>query len=70
MKSTIKEKVVVIYLFKFTKVQLKDTNKKPKYVLSAPDEKYVVEYLLRQLILSESIIEALTFDDQELAIGF
>ena len=44
--------------------------KNPKYVIFTPDEKYVVEYLLRQLILSESITEALTFDDQELAIGF
>ena len=44
--------------------------KNPKYVIFTPDEKYVVEYLLKQLILSESITEALTFDNQESAIGF
>lgn len=44
--------------------------KTPKYVLLTPSNKYVVEYLLRQLILSDSITEALTFDNQKFAIGF
>jgi len=41
-----------------------------KYVLFTADHKYVVEYLLRQLILSDSITEALIFENHELAIGF
>jgi hypothetical protein len=40
------------------------------YVLLTADETYVVEYLLQQLILSESISEAMVFDDMELALKF
>ncbi|PXX30410.1 hypothetical protein C7972_10233 [Arenibacter sp. ARW7G5Y1] len=41
-----------------------------KFVLYTADNKYVVEYLLKQLILSDSITEALIFDNHEIAIGF
>ncbi|WP_282143997.1 hypothetical protein [Cellulophaga baltica] len=41
-----------------------------KYVLFTADNKYVVEYLLRQLVLSTSITEALIFENYDLAVGF
>ncbi|MCL5244265.1 hypothetical protein M4I21_00485 [Cellulophaga sp. 20_2_10] len=41
-----------------------------KFVLFTAENKYVVEYLLQQLILSDSITEALIFDNYDLAIGF
>ncbi|AIY13874.1 hypothetical protein [Cellulophaga baltica] len=41
-----------------------------KFVLFTADNKYVVEYLLKQLILSDSITEALIFESHEIAIGF
>ncbi len=44
--------------------------KKIEYVLYTPSNEYVVEYLLKQLILSKSITKALSFDDEEIAIGF
>lgn len=34
-----------------------------KYVLYTSDEKYFVEYLLKQLVLSRSVTEAMVFDD-------
>lgn len=34
-----------------------------KYVLYTSDDKYFVEYLLKQLVLSRSITEAMAFDD-------
>ncbi len=40
------------------------------YVLLTSDEKYVSEYLLNELILSDSISEALTFDDETKALRF
>ncbi|MDO6490980.1 MAG: hypothetical protein ABJD66_00050 [Cellulophaga sp.] len=41
-----------------------------KFVLFTADNKYVVEYLLQQLILSDSITEALIFEEYDLAVGF
>ncbi len=40
------------------------------YVLFTSKEQYFVEYLLEQLILSNSISEAMVFDDMELALRF
>ena len=44
--------------------------KKTEYVLFTHSNEYVVEYLLKQLVLSKSITEALTFDDFYVAMGF
>ncbi|WP_081980955.1 hypothetical protein [Cellulophaga sp. Hel_I_12] len=41
-----------------------------KYVLFSSDHQYVVEYLFNQLVLSNSISEALIFENYELAIRF
>ena len=43
---------------------------KEEYVLYTSDEKYVVEFLLKQLVLSKSITEALIFDDLNIALRF
>jgi len=45
-------------------------SQKDKFVLLTSKSEYVVEYLLKQLILSNSITEALTFNDFYTAIGF
>lgn len=43
---------------------------KTLYVLLTDKDRYFVEYLLKQLILSESISEAMTFDNYHTAIKF
>ena len=40
------------------------------YVLLVQDGTYFVEYLLNELILSDSITEAMTFDNYDTAIKF
>ncbi len=41
-----------------------------KFVLFTADHQYVVEYLFNQLVLSNSISEALIFESHALAIRF
>ena len=43
---------------------------KDNYIIYTSDERYFVEYLLKQLILSKSITEAMTFDTLQTAQGF
>lgn len=40
------------------------------YVLLSDKECYFVEYLMGQLILSQSISEAMKFDNEEIALKF
>ncbi len=44
--------------------------KEPDFVLFTTEKKYISEYLLSELILSESITEAMTFTNEENAKGF
>lgn len=41
-----------------------------EYVLLTDDQSYFVEYLIGELVLSESISEAMKFDDEHLAQRF
>lgn len=41
-----------------------------KYVLLTPEGTYFVEYLLNQLILSDSITHAMVFNDRDTAVRF
>lgn len=41
-----------------------------KYVLLTNRERYFVEFLIGELVLSESITHAMEFDDIEIAIKF
>ena len=43
---------------------------KESYVLLTDKESYFVEYLLKQLILSDSITQAMTFENHDSAIKF
>lgn len=43
---------------------------KIKYVLQTPEGGYFVEYLLNYLVISNSITEAMIFEDLVLASGF
>lgn len=40
------------------------------YVLMTPQESYFVEYLIGILVLSDSIFEAMVFDDLDTAVKF
>ena len=42
---------------------MKNEADQEKYVLYTDDERYFVEFLLKQLVLSRSITEAMVFDD-------
>ncbi len=41
-----------------------------EYVLLTEDQNYFVEYLIGELVLSESITEAMKFNDENLALRF
>ncbi|EZH72159.1 hypothetical protein ATO12_24820 [Aquimarina atlantica] len=41
-----------------------------EYVLLTDDQSYFVEYLIGELVLSNSISEAMKFDDERLALRF
>lgn len=41
-----------------------------EYVLLTEDQNYFVEYLIGELVLSNSISEAMKFDDEKLALKF
>jgi len=41
-----------------------------EYVLLTDDQNYFVEYLIGELVLSGSISEAMTFNDEKLALRF
>jgi len=41
-----------------------------EYVLLTEDQTYFVEYLIGELVLSNSISEAMKFDDEHLALKF
>ncbi len=41
-----------------------------EYVLLTDDQSYFVEYLIGELVLSNSISEAMKFDDEHIALKF
>jgi len=41
-----------------------------EYVLLTEDQNYFVEYLIGELVLSQSITEAMKFEDEKLALRF
>ena len=41
-----------------------------EYVLLTDDQNYVVEYLIGELVLSNSITEAMKFNDEKIALRF
>ena len=49
---------------------MENTADQEKYVLYTYDERYFVEFLLKQLVLSKSITEAMIFDDIIMAKKF
>ena len=49
---------------------MENTANQEKYVLYTDDERYFVEFLLKQLVLSSSITEAMIFDDIIMAKKF
>lgn len=60
-----------MYYFDFNRNDVLISNKfMTEYVLLTEDQNYFVEYLIGELVVSNSITEAMTFDDEQLALRF